>query len=236
MKHPQRKPLFTALHWGCLIFLLSTGAFSQRTDNSVTIYAGFNDGGQIFISPQSPDPVQRQQTYSIGGAYCISAAWRYRLFSTVSLELRGEYVSHEEVDIDPIGTPFKHGFRVALLHSSALFSLPFSGERFEMYVGGGVGLFGGQRIYSVAGIEAERISTVPAFGIHVLVGAEYLITAGFGIRFETLFRDPQMSAENRFDQNSVVSQGVTYRLQTNVFRSNINLNGNVYSVGLSWYL
>ncbi|MFA6233598.1 MAG: hypothetical protein WC824_05330 [Bacteroidota bacterium] len=235
MKHPRWLTLFTALLRGCLFFLLSAHAVSQRADNSIAIYGSFNDDGQIFLYPQSPDPMLRQQTKSIGGAYGISAAWRYRLFPTVALDVRGEYVSLEEEQLDPVATEFTHGFHVVLIQGSALFSLPFSSERFEMYVGGGVGVYGGSRVYSVAGIEAEHVSAAPAIGIHVLVGAEFLITAGFGVRFETLFRDPQMGVENRFPQSSVVSHGVTYHLQTETFRSNINLNGNVYSLGLCCY-
>ena len=34
----------------------------------------------------------------------------------------------------------------------------------------------------------------------------------------------------------VTSHGITYPLQTTPFRSNINLNGNVYSLGLFVYL
>ncbi|MFZ1729629.1 MAG: hypothetical protein WBQ23_08295 [Bacteroidota bacterium] len=235
MKHPRWKPLFTALLRGCLFFLLTAAAFSQRTDNSIAVYGGFSDNGQIFLYPQSPDSELRQQTQSLGGAYGAAAVWRYRLFPTVAIELRGEYVSSEEEESDPVGTKYVHGLRVALFQSSALFSLPFSGESFEMYVGGGVGVYSGQRVYSIAGIDAGHVSTTPAIGIHVLIGAEYLIAAGIGIRFETLFRDPQIAVENRFPQSSVVSNGVTYSLQTDAFRSNINMNGNVYSLGLSLY-
>jgi hypothetical protein len=117
-----------------------------------------------------------------------------------------------------------------------LFSLPFSTERFDMFVGGGVGLYTGRRIYLVADAEAEHVSSTPAVGIHVVVGAEYLVAGGVGVRFEVLFRDPQMGVENRFPQSSVTSRGVTYPLQTAPFRSNINLNGNVYSLGICFYL
>ncbi|MBE0645966.1 MAG: outer membrane beta-barrel protein [Bacteroidetes bacterium] len=235
MKHPRWMPLFSALLRGCLFFLLAASAFAQRTDHSVAIYGGFIDDAQIFLSPQSPDPVQRQQTRNVGASYSGAVSWRYRINPTLALQLRGEYLVNETENVDAVGTMNVDGFHLAMFESSALFSLPFSTRRFDMYVGGGVGLYGGKRVYSIAGSEAEHISGTPAFGIHVLLGAEYLFAAGFALRFEVLFRDPQMGVENRFTQPSVTSHGVTYPLQTEPFRSNINLNGNVYALGLCYY-
>ena len=232
MKHPRRKPLFAALLRGCLFLLLTVTAYSQRGDHSVALYGSINEHAQIFSHPNSPDPVLRQRAEALGSVLSAAADWRYRIYPTISLNLRGEYVALENETADPVGTPVTHGLHVYVLEGSALFSLPFTSERFDMYVGGGVGLYSGERVYTLADVRAEHVSASPAVGIQVIVGAEYLLALGIGIRFELLFRDPQMSVENRFPRTSVTSHGVTYPLSTEPFRSNINLNGNVYSLGL----
>jgi hypothetical protein len=232
MKHPRWKPFFAALLRGCLFFLLTVTSYSQRGDHSIAVYGSINENAQVFPHPNSPDPVLRLQTEVLGSVLSAAADWRYRIYPTISLNLRGEYVAMENTTMDPIGTPMTHGLRVFILEGSALFSLPFTSDRFDMYVGGGMGVYGGERVYSVADVRSEHVSAVPAVGIQVIVGAEYVLALGLGLRFELLFRDPQMSVENRFPRPSVTSRGVNYQLSTDPFRSNINLNGNVYSLGL----
>ncbi len=236
MKHPRRMPLISALLRGCLFLLLFSPAYAQRGEHSISLFGGFVDDAQIFLFPQSPDPIARQQTADVGASFTGAVSWRYRFIPTLSAELRAEYLSHDSESSDVVGTPVVQGFRIAMFEGSALFSLPFSTKRFEMYVGGGIGLYSGRRLYSIAGIESEHVSSIPAVGIHVLVGAEYLFAGNLGVRGEVIFRDPQMGVENRFPQPSVTSHGITYPLQTTPFRSNINLNGNVYSLGLFVYL
>ncbi len=234
MKHPRRQLLVSTLIRGCLFVLLSAAAMGQRTDHSVAVYGSFNDDARIFLFPQSPDPTLRQQTQGLGGSFGAAASWRYRVFPTIAVEFRGEFITRE-VEQEYGGSSVSHGFTMMLFEGSALFSLPFSGDRFDMYVGGGLGVYSGRRIHAIAGIEAEHISATPAIGIHVLIGAEYLVLEHVGLRFNLLFRDPQVSVENRFLQPSVTAAGVTHPLQTDVFRSNINLNGNAYCAGLAYY-
>jgi hypothetical protein len=232
MKHPRWKPFIAALLRGCLFFLLTVTAYSQRGDHSVALYGSLNEHAQIFSQPNSPDPLLRQRAVVLGSVFSAAADWRYRIYPSINLNLRGEFIAMETETADPIGTAITHGLRVYVLEGSALFSLPFTSKRFDMYVGGGLGLYSGERMYAVADVSAEHVSASPALGIQVVVGAEYLILVGLGVRFELLFRDPQMSVENRFPRSSVISHGVTYPLSTEPFRSNINLNGNVYSLGL----
>jgi hypothetical protein len=226
--------LTSALLRGCLFFMLSLTALGQRTDHSIGVYGSFNDDARIFLFPQSPDPVLRQQTKGLGGSFGLAASWRYRVLPTVAAEFRGEFITREEAE-EYGGTSVSHGFTVMLFEVSALFSLPFSGDRFDMYVGGGLGAYSGKRIYAIADAEAEHVSASPALGIHVLLGAEYLLMDRVGVRFILLFRDPQIGVENRFTRPSVTAANVTHPLQTDVFRSNINLNGNVYCLGLAYY-
>ncbi|MBR9974023.1 MAG: hypothetical protein KFF77_00435 [Bacteroidetes bacterium] len=256
MKHPRRKLFPKALLRGCLFFVLGSfaslfvsthptsaqtasaqkGASGQndvlRLDHSVALFAGINEDAQVFLSPQSPDPSQRKRTEALGSAWSAALSYRYRLLPTLAVDVRGEYVSVSRESTDAIGTPIVHGIQAVLFESSALFALPFSTRRFEPYVGGGLGVHVGRREYGIAGVMAQHVAGTPAIGLHVTVGAEYVLAAGIGLRFEAIFRDPLMGVENRFNQPSVSSNGVNYPLYTEPFRSNVNLNGNVYSLGI----
>lgn len=233
MSHPRWKSFSVALLRGCLLFaLLLATASAQRGDHSIALHANLNDETRVFLNPSSPDPVLRHQSQTLGSAFSAALSWRSRAWSSISIDIRGEYVALDNVTPDPVGTPMLNGLRVVLIEGSALFALPFSTARFEMYVGGGIGVSAGQRRYAVAEVASQSVSSTPALGIQVILGAEYLLFGAMGMRLELLFRDPQMSVENRFSRSSVVSHGVTYPLETSPFRSNLNLNGNVYSLGL----
>lgn len=235
VKSPRVKSAGTALLRGLFLFLLTLPLHAQTGDHSIALSVGYLDASQIFLYPQSSDPVLRDETADIGSSFCYAGGYRFNLYPSIAVQLHAEYVSGRSSRSDQVGTVEKNGFDVWLLEADAVFTLPFSTRRFQMYVGGGGGMYLGRRIHSIAGVSAETVSSTPAVGIHVLVGAEYMLTEHLAVRADIIFRDPQISVENRFPQERVLSNGVEYPLRDEPFRSHINLNGNVYSLGWAWY-
>lgn len=236
MISPRLKQTFRALLRGLFFFMLFPAvAWAQPSAHSAFVSLGYLDASQIFLSPQSSDPVTRNETADIGGSFSYGGGYRFEVIPSVLLQLHGEFVSAEHRATDQVGTVLSNAYDVWLIEASAAFSLPFSGKTFNMYVGGGGGFYFGTRAYSVAGVQSETVSRAPAFGMHILLGAEYLLTEHLGLRADIVFRDPQISVENRFRQPSVRSKGVDYPLDEEPFESYINLNGNVYALGLSWH-
>lgn len=235
MTSPRVNSAGTALLRGLFLFLLAASLQAQTRDHSAFFSVGYLDASRIFLYPQSSDPVQRDETTDIGGSVCYAGGYRYTLHPSVALQLHAEFVSAHSSTRDHVGTIEVNGFDVWLLEANAVFTLPFTTRHFQMYVGGGGGMYLGQRMHSVAGVSAETVAATPAFGIHILVGAEYLLTEHLAARADIIFRDPMISVENRFPQEHVFSNGVEYPLRNDPFLSHINLNGNVYSLGLAWY-
>ncbi|MDT8322469.1 MAG: hypothetical protein RRA94_00040 [Bacteroidota bacterium] len=240
MQIPRWSHTYTVLRRGIFLSVLlilpcREALVSQPRLHAISVSAGLIEDSRIFVSPQSPDPVERQRTTNLGATTGYGASYRYRLYQSVTLQLHGEFVHTRSSSRDLAGTRMENGFDIWLLEVAGMFSLPFSSDRFEMYVGGGAGVYVGRRSYAVADAISETVSAVPAFGIHILVGAEYLLTRHLGIRADVVFRDPQMSVENRFRQSSVTANGIVYELGTAPFLSHVNLNGNIYSLGVSWH-
>ncbi|MCB2203596.1 hypothetical protein KQI65_02515 [bacterium] len=246
MRIPRWKYTTVTKHRGMLFFILipllvsgvataQEGTDAQHRLHSLSFFGGIVEDSQIFLSPQSPDPVERQANTDIGSTFGYGLSYRYRLFSTVALQLHGEYVHARSSYRDQVGTKIENGYDVWIAEVSGMFMLPFSSRRFEMFVGAGAGMYVGRRVYVIADVSSETASSLPAFGIHVLVGAEYLLTDHLGLRADIVFRDPQMSVENRFPLSTVQSNGVAYPLETSPFLSHVNLNGNVYAIGISWH-
>jgi hypothetical protein len=208
---------------------------SQPAPHSVTVYGTVIAGSRIYLFPQSSDATLRNSTLDFSSSSTVSLAYRFQLSSSTLLQCRGEYFSVTDDRLDAVGTLTRHGFDSFALETSLLFQLPFGGEIVRMCIGGGGGVYAAFRDYAVASVEAESQRLIPALDIHILLSVEWFFYRNLSLQGEVLFRDPQISAENAFAQDRVVSNGIEYPLQKSPFRSTVNLNGNVYLLGLSLY-
>ncbi len=234
MHTPRQHAWFTCLCLGVFVFIPSPLS-AQHLPHSLILFGTVVADSRIYVAPLSPDFSERNQTFSFGSSATASAAYRYQLSSTTLLQFRGEYLHLLELSHDALGTPGEQGFDAYSIETSVMFQLPVGGRSFRMCIGGGGGVYAAVRKYSIAGIEAEPQRIIPAVDIHVLLSAEYFFLNNFSLRGDVLFRDPQISAENAFPVESVTANGFTYPLKKEPFRSTVNLNGNVYLLGICWY-
>ena len=209
--------------------------FGQPSAHSLTLFGTTISESRIYLSPQAFDQSERNRVYDFGGLTTVSFAYRHQLSSSSLLQFRAEYLNNQEQILDQIGTPLRHGYEAAALEASALFQLPLGGDAFRLCMGGGGGFYLATRMYSVAGVDAGIVRSIPAVDIHVLISAEYFFSDSFSLKADVLFRDPVINTENAFPVSSVTANGFDYPLKTEPFRSTVNLNGNVYMLGLGWY-
>jgi opacity protein-like surface antigen len=132
--------------------------------------------------------------------------------------------------------PVTEGFVVYPLELSGYFVIPFSSEDARVYLGGGVGWYFGERIYSIASAKAATINSPSGFGIHVLTGADVRITSKIAVRGELKFRDPQFDSVNRFEESSTTYNGLKIPLDPSSSTTRVNLNGITYGLGLVFLL
>jgi hypothetical protein len=200
----------------------------------ISLHANYMSGSRIFIAPRSILAAERNGTNDFSASFSTSAAMRVAVSSTTALELALEYAPMESRFTDNHGTSFRDGYDVVAIEVAGLFTLPVSSRSIQMYVGGGTGFYAGTRSLAVAGVSARSIMQAPSFGILTLIGVRYAFHPSLAASFEWRFRNPQLAAENVYDQSSVTSNGVTYPLPTDPFFSRVNLNGNVFRLGLGW--
>jgi hypothetical protein len=132
--------------------------------------------------------------------------------------------------------PVAEGFVVYPLELSGYFVIPFSSEYAQVYLGGGVGWYFGERIYSIANAQAATLNSPSGFGIHVLTGADVRITSKIAVRGELKFRDPQFDSVNRFQELSTTYNGLKILLDPSSSKTRVNLNGITYGLGLVFLL
>lgn len=132
--------------------------------------------------------------------------------------------------------PVSEGFVVYSLELAGYFLIPFSSEDARVYLGGGIGWYFGERIYSIASAQAATLNSPSGFGIHVLTGADVRITSKIAVRGELKFRDPQFDSVNRFEESSTTYNGLKIHLDPSSTKTRVNLNGITYGLGLVFLL
>ncbi len=213
-----------------LVVLAPRMAWAQE----ISLHASYMGGSRILTAPRALNAIERNGTNDFHASLSAGAALRLDVSTSTAVELSIEYAPMQSHFADHHGTPFSDGYDVAAIELAGIFTLPVSSRTVSMYVGGGAGFYAGTRSLSVAGISARSIMQPPAFGILTLIGVRYAFLPSLAATFEWRFRNPQLGAENVYDQSSVTHKGVTYPLPTDPFYSRINLNGNVFRLGVGW--
>lgn len=219
---------------GLLVCIALIGIRAQDRPNNIALHTSYISEARIYPTPFSPNEILRTDFYDLGGALSYSMQYRRAVSEMIQLGVSAEYAPNSLRSHDSFGTEYVDGYTLYLVEASAFFTLPVSSNRLLIHVGGGIGTAFGEREYSIGGISSSPVSSSPAFGIHVVTGLEYLLSARFSLRAEFRFRDPQITFENRFPQEVISANGYEYRVGTKPFTSRINLNGNAYSLGVGF--
>ena len=134
-------------------------------------------------------------------------------------------------DNSGVTVPVKDGYVAFPIELTGYFTIPVGGESFHVYIGGGVGMYFGQRVYSYDGIYSHISDRTPGTGIHVASGVEYNFTSTFALRMETKFREVQFQSSNEFPQLPPYVQ-ISPPYAGQAFDSRISIDGIYLNLGI----
>jgi hypothetical protein len=126
----------------------------------------------------------------------------------------------------------EEGFELFALEISGYYVVPISSDNIHFYLGGGIGFYDGERLYTIAGVRSATVQTTSNAGIHVLTGIDYWFLPKIGVRGELKFRDPHIDVTNKFDQPTVTVAGYQIPLSRSETTTRVNLFGVNYMLGL----
>lgn len=203
---------------------------------AVVLKGNLTTSSLIYVTPDAPDPVEQGNTFTLSGAFGYGAEIRYRLpESNIALGLGADYLSSSGTStLNGTAIPTKDGYTAYTVELTAYFILPLSGERFGIYMGGGGGMYFGNRTYSLAGVEAASVENTPGFAIHVVGGISYTFIEGLQGLFEMKFRDLQFSSVSAFNVPAVRYEDTVINVGTTPFRSRVETDGIVFQLGISY--
>jgi opacity protein-like surface antigen len=212
---------------------------AQERAFSVVIKGNLSTAGHVFLNPHATDPVARSQATSITDFFGYGFEVRYHLPGTmlavgVSTD---RIVSRQTTDVR-LGAgrtvPEEESYVLIPVELTGYFLIPITDGPFRVYMGGGVGMYYGERRYAFAGASAPSTASTPGFGIHVLGGMQYHFSGAFSLSMELKFRDAQFEGTNAFTAPSARYGATVVTLPSKPFDSSIHTDGMVIQLGAAY--
>jgi outer membrane protein W len=130
--------------------------------------------------------------------------------------------------------PVAEKFFMVPLELGVKWDLPVSSDRFKVYIGGGGGLYFGNRTRTIANSVVSYTTDKKAgFSLNILSGADYYLERNLSANFEIKFREASFDVESRFNQNTININGQELLMDNPVY-SRIIVDGVRLSLGLKY--
>ncbi len=194
----------------------------------------------IFLNPNSSDPVVRNQPFTIEDILSYGINLRYRFSESVLFGISSEYMNKTKtapnmvvfLGNQVIRVDAEDGFQLIPIEVSGYYYLPFSTESFKFVMGGGLGYYYGKFTRKFAGSETVVQRRKFSIGIHVSASMDYIIFQNVSARFELRFRDPEFKTVSKYSVTEVDYKGNTVFLSGEEFETKVNVNGIAFFLGL----
>lgn len=211
--------------------LLCSPLRAQKRLYSVSLSGSFTASSKLFYFPTDPDFFNRQLHLSLENVFGFGIDVRGTIEETgLQIGLGTEYLSkREQFTLPRSFDKVTDGFIAVPVELTGYFTIPFSSEEIQLYMGGGGGIYFGSRIYEYNNIRAFTIERTPGYGIHVLSGIQYNFHPSMALRGEMKFRDVQFTVTNAFPPH--FNSGTSVQ-DTSPFKSRISIDGMNLTLGI----
>ena len=226
-----------------ILLLISTITVAQYNNKkfSIGINGVYTTTAQIYLNPNSSDPILRNYAFEISDIFDPSIDLRYKIADEIILGLSTEYM--RATSAGPNLTVFSgnstvtidvnDGFLLIPIELSGYYLLPFSTEKFKFLMGGGAAYYYGKHIREFGDAKVTTTGRDFAYGIQVSVSMDYLLRDNFTIHSEMKFRYPQFKLKSTYDNQNVNLNGQQIFIAQKTFDSKIDVNGVTFVLGVS---
>lgn len=129
---------------------------------------------------------------------------------------------------------FTEEYNMIPLEGGLKWNLPVSTEKFKIFIGGGAGVYFGNRKRSVGPYTTSAVSRKAGVSMNVLAGLEYFVERNLSLNFEFKFREASFESQDRFDVDYVNINGNVYNMDNPVY-SRLLIDGTRLSIGLKYH-
>lgn len=249
----MRRNISYLLMLSILIFIPQSFLYSQDKLNgnrflgsgwSISASGNYVSSAMIELNPFSPDIFERNQSIETLGGYGYGLSLKKRILGrNLWLGISAEYVrikDDELVEVLENDTSFikvrvTENLEVLPVEFTFYFNIPTGSETFNLYIGGGLGIYFGDRVRQMLGYQSTTVNRSSFLNIIVLSGFEYFLEKNLSVYLESRFRQGKYRVESTFPISYVTLEGITYPVQDRL-NSRIFLDGVKIALGISYHL
>jgi opacity protein-like surface antigen len=212
--------------------------FDKSKKFSILLYGTYVSSAELLDNVKSDVPFLRDASVELKGGYGYGGEVTYNpeIYDLgIILYLSSEYLKVKDDgmvavkvidDTTIIRARFTEEYKLMPIEAGLKWSLPVSTDNFKIFIGGGAGIYFGERTRTVGRVSTTKVSSSPGFSLNVLSGVEYYIGRNLSVDFQFKFREGSFDVENEFPQNVTVFDNVIY--------SRIIVDGVRLSAGLKY--
>lgn len=232
-----------------VLFINCGNAVSQELSgvaigNGFSIIPSFNyiSSAEIQLYSSSRDLFERNITEEINGGYGYGISIRKNFFrQDLSFGISTEYITIVDDQNTQTFTTDSSSIRVRVTEELTVIPLEFTGyfnipqftEELNIYLGGGIGIYFGDRVRKLVNLTSRTTAKDANFSFVILSGMEYFFSKNISGVFEMRFREGEYNVRSEFPVSSFTVNGVTYELEQNL-NSQIFVDGLRLSFGISY--
>ena len=210
---------------------------------SLSIPGNYISSASIQLYPNSNNIIERNSFEELTGGYGYGVSLRKKFFrDDLYIGITTEYIEIEDSELTQLIQSDTNYLRVRAtervwmipIEMSLIFNVPSITDELKVYLGGGIGVYFGNRVRKILDMETETKSKDALLNIHVLSGLEYFFEDNLAAMFEVRFRQAQYRVESSYPTGEAVIEGRTYTFEQN-FNSKIFIDGLKLSLGIAYY-
>ncbi len=212
---------------------------------TLQVYAMYVSSAELQNNIKSNVSFIRDASIELNGGYGYGAEITYNPNITnfdVMFYISSEYLKVKddelllrfENDSASSSVRFTEEYNMIPLEAGVKWNLPVSTERFRIYIGGGAGMYFGNRTRYIGPYSTSPVSRKAGVSMNVLAGVEYFVQRNLSLDFEFKFREASFESQDRFSVDFVTINGNTYSIDNPLY-SRLLIDGTRVSIGLKYH-
>jgi hypothetical protein len=235
-----------------LLFFLNSGYTFSQVFSFSSLYEGLSlsltgnyvSSASIQLYPNSNNIVEKNSFEELQGGYGYGVSLRKKFFrDDLYIGITTEYIKIHDDELTQLIQNDTNFLKIRVtetvwmipLELSLIFNIPSITDELRVYLGGGIGVYFGNRVRRILGMDTETKSRDALLNIHVLSGLEYFFEDNISALFEVRFRQAQYRVTSSYPTGQVVINGDTYNFAKDL-NSKVFFDGLKLSAGLAFYI
>ncbi|MCB0726370.1 MAG: hypothetical protein KDD00_02835 [Ignavibacteriae bacterium] len=230
-------------------FLGFSDVFSQRIEGlslgrgySIIPTVNYVSSAVIQLNAFSESAFERAQTEELSGGYGYGITIRKKMFNedlAFGINVNYLYIYDNEIiqtfqdENTRVRARVTEELWMVPVEFTGYFNIPNFSDDIEIFLGGGLGAYFGDRKRTILNLESKTVSKQPGYSFLVLSGMEFLISKHFSGVFEIRFSQGEYTVKSEYPASVINSNGTIYQLDKNL-NSKIYVDGLRLSLGVGY--